>query len=53
MISNDLRERDCIVLNAHGDAVEKPLLHTTTLIGDNTYLLVLFIDYTQGDSKGL
>ena len=47
-ISDQLRERDCIVVNAHGDAdvdivntvVETSLQHTTTLFGEDTDLLV-------------
>ena len=51
MISAQLRERDCIVVKAHGDAyvgivntvVETSLQHTTTLIGEDTDLLVLLL----------
>ena len=63
MISDELRERHSIVINAPGDAdvdivmaaVEASLLHTTTLIGEDTYLLVslLFLYHVQGNSKGL
>ena len=43
MIGDELRERDCTVGNASGDAgldvvkmaVETPLQHTTTLIGED------------------
>jgi len=43
MISDELRERDCTVVNALGDAdvdivmaaVEASRLHTTTLIGED------------------
>ena len=52
MISDQLRERYCTVVNAHGDAdvdivktaVETSLQHTTTLIGDTRYKIqeVLF-----------
>ena len=56
MISDQLRERDCIVVNAHGDAdvdivntvVETYLQHTTTLIGKDTDLLVVLLYYAQG-----
>ena len=56
MISDQLRERDCIVVNAHGDAdedivktaVETSLQHTATLIGEDTDLLVLLLYYAQG-----
>ena len=61
MISDQLRERDCIVVNAHGDAdvdivktaVETSLQHTTTLIGDDTDLLVLLLYYPQGEVMNL
>ena len=51
MISDQLRERYCIVVKAHGDAdmgivntvVETSLQHTTMLIGEDTDLLVLFL----------
>ena len=57
MISDQLRERDCTVVNAHGDAdvdivktaVETPLQHTTTLIGEETGLLVLLLYYAKGE----
>ena len=49
------------MVNAPGDAdvdivkaaVDVSLLHTTTLIGEDTDLLVLLLYYVQGDSKGL
>ena len=61
MISDELRKRDCTVVNAPGDAdvdivkdaVETSLLHTTTLIGEDTDLLVLLLYYAHGESKGL
>ena len=34
-------------------AVDASLLHTTTLIGEDTDLLVLLLYYGQGDSKCL
>jgi len=57
LISDELRERDCTVVNALGDAdvdivktaVEASCLHTTTLIGEDTALLVLLLYYAQGD----
>ena len=57
MISYQLTERDCPVVNAHGDAdvdivktaVEKYLQHTTTLIGEDTDLLVVLLYYAQGE----
>ena len=60
-ISDQLRERDCIVVNAHGDAdvdivntvVETSLQHTTTLIGEDTDLLVLLLYYPQGEIMNL
>ena len=56
MISDQLRERDYVV-NAHGDAdvdivktaVKTSLQHTTTLIGEDTGLLVLLLYYAQGE----
>ena len=61
MISDQLRERDCIVVNAHGDAdvdivktaVETSLQHTTTVIGEDTDLLVLLLYYAQGEVMNL
>ena len=62
MISDQLRERDCTVVNAHGDAdvdivktaVETSLLqHTTTLIGEDTDLLVLLLYYAHGEVMNL
>ena len=61
MISDQLRERDCTVVNAHGDAymdivktaVETSLQHTTTLIGEDTDLLVLLLYYAQGEVMNL
>ena len=57
MISDQIRERDCTVVNVHGDAdvdivttaVETSLRHTTTLIGEDTDLLVLLLYYAQGE----
>ena len=61
MISDELRERDCTVINALGDAdvdivktaMEASRLHTTTLIGEDTDLLVLLLYYAQGDTMAL
>ena len=61
MISDQLRERDCTVVNAHGDAdvdivkmaVEPSLKHTTTLIGEDTDILVVLLYYAQGDVMNL
>ena len=61
MISDQLRERYCTVVNAHGDAdvdivktaVETSLRHTTTLIGEDTDLLVLLLYYGQGEVMNL
>ena len=61
MISDQLRERDCIVVSAHGDAdvdivkteVETSLQHTTALIGEDTDLLVLLLYYAQGEVMNL
>ena len=62
MITDQLRERDCTVVNAHGDAVvdivktaveTSPLQHTTTLIGEDTSLLVLLLYYAQGEVMNL
>ena len=56
MISDQLRVRYCTVVNAHGDAcvdivktaVETSLHHTTTLMGEDTDLLVLLLYYAHG-----
>ena len=61
MISDQLRERDCTVVNAHGDVdvdivkttVETYLQHTTTLIVEDTNLLVLLLYYAQGEVMNL
>ena len=61
MISDQLRERDFTVVNAHGDAdvdivkttVDTSLQHTTTLIGEFTDLLVLLLYYAQGEVTNL
>ena len=61
MISDQLRERYCTVVNAHGDAdvdivktaVETYIQHTTTLIGEDTDLLVLLLYYVQGEVMNL
>ncbi|KAJ8364405.1 hypothetical protein SKAU_G00132360 [Synaphobranchus kaupii] len=61
MLSEELTERDCTVINAPGDAdvdivkaaVDASRLHTTTLIGEDTNLLVLLLYYAQGDNKRL
>ena len=61
MISDELKERGCTVVNSIGDAdvdivraaVESSLLLTTTLIGEDTDLLVLLLHYAQRDSKGV
>jgi hypothetical protein len=55
MISDELKERGCTVVNSIGDAdvdivraaVESSLLLTTTLIGEDTDLLVLLLHYAQ------
>ena len=61
MISDELRERDCTVINALGDAdvdivktaVEASRLHTTTLNGEDTDHIVLLLYYAQGDTMDL
>ena len=61
MISDELRKRDCTVVNALGDAdvdivkaaVKASRLHTNTLIGEDTDLLVLLLYYAQGDTMAL
>ncbi len=61
MITAELRRSGCDVINAPGDAdvdivkaaVEASLVHPTTLIGEDTDLLVLLLYYAQGDSKDL
>jgi len=59
LVSDELRKRGCTVVNAPGDAdvimvkaaVEKSLQHTTTLIGEDTDLLVLLLYYAQDVNK--
>ena len=59
LISDALKERHCTVVNSLGDAdvdivqaeVRSSLLHTSTLIGEDTDLLVLLLYYAQSDSK--
>jgi len=61
MLSDELRKRGCTVDNAPGDAdvliikvtVEKSLQHSTTLIGEDTDLLVLLLYYVQDVNKDL
>ena len=61
MISDELRERDCTVINALGDAdvdivktaVEASHLHTTTLNREDTDHIVLLLYYAQGDTMAL
>ena len=61
MVSDELRKRGCTVVNAPGDAdvlivkaaVEKSLQHTTTVIGEDTDLLVLLLYYAHDVNKGL
>ena len=60
LISDALKERNCTVVNSLGDAdvdivqaaVRSSLLHTTTLIGEDTDLLVLLLYYAQSDNMG-
>jgi len=61
MVSDELRKTGCTVVNTPGDAdvlivkaaVEKSLQHTTTLIGEDADLLVLFVYYVQDVNTGL
>lgn len=61
LISGELRKRGCHVINSSGDAdvditkaaVEASCYHTTTLIGEDTDLLVLLLFYAQPGSKDL
>src|SRR6218665_684609 len=61
LVSYALRKVDCIVMNAQGDAdveiakaaVETSRLHTTTLIGEDTDLLVLLLHYVKPHCKSL
>lgn len=61
MISDALKEKNCTVVHAPGDAdvdivkaaVDASLQHTTTLIGEDTDLLVLLLYSEQRKSKGL
>jgi len=60
LVSDALR-KNCTVVNALGDAdvdivkvaVETSLLHTTTLIGEDTDLLVLLLHYVKPHCKSL
>src|SRR6218665_2494064 len=55
------RKMDCLVMNAQGDAdvdtvkaaVETSRLHTTTLIGEDTDLLILLLHYVKPRCKSL
>ena len=61
LLSDELRKRGCTVINAPGDtdveivkaAVSTSLLHTTTLIGEDTDLLILLLYYVQPACKSL
>ena len=61
LISDELQKQDCIVINAPGDAdvdivkaaVEASSHHSTTLIGEDTDLLVLLLYYAHIDNKEL
>lgn len=61
LVSAELRNRGCTVVNAPGDAdveivkaaVSTSLLHTTTLVGEDTDLLILLLHYTQPASKNI
>ena len=61
LISGELRKRGCHVINSPGDAdvdiakaaVEASRYRATTLIGEDTDLLVLLLFYAQPDSKDL
>ena len=60
ILSDELRKRGCTVDNAPGDAdvliikavVVKSLQHSTTLIGEDTDLLVLLLYYAHDMNKG-
>ena len=61
LIGGELRQRGCSVINSPGDAdvdiaeaaVEASRYHSTTLIGEDTDLLVLLLYYAQPDNKDL
>lgn len=61
LVSAELRNRGCTVVNAPGDAdveivkaaVATSLLHTTTLVGEDTDLLILLLHYTLPASKNI
>ena len=61
LISGKLEERGCVVINSPGNAdiditkaaVEASQFHTTTLIGEDTDLLILLLHYAQTDSRDL
>ena len=58
MISDQLRERDCIVVNAHGDAdveIVKTVVETSLQYdaGEDADILVLLLYYPQGEVMNL
>jgi 5'-3' exonuclease len=61
LISDALRNRDCNVINAQGDAdvdivkaaVEASYRQSTTLIGEDTDLLILLLYHARTDNKDL
>ena len=61
LISAEIEQKGCTVVNAAGDvdvdivrsAVDASLLYSTTLIGEDTDLLVLLLYYAQENGKGL
>ena len=61
LISEELRQMGCVVIQADGDAdvditmaaVNAASTHSTTLIGEDTDLLVLLLHHTPPDSKPL
>ena len=61
LISDKLKKNRCNVINAPGDAdvyivkaaVEASHIHSTTLIGEDTDLLVLLLYHAKTCSKGL
>jgi hypothetical protein len=61
LISTEIEQKGCTVINTAGDAdvdivrsaVDASLLYSTTLIGEDTDLLVLLLYYAQENGKGI
>ena len=61
LISTALTERGCHLIQSPGDAnvdivkatVERPRLCTTTLVGEDTDLLILLLHYSRRDNEAI